>query len=146
LLWPLAGQDRRDARLDYVLFLLSARSHRGEATQRLETALAHADLPVQLRCDGLQSLARVRAGAGRYGEAVDLLHQLTRLRRQADDWLLLGQYEQARNQPAQAIEALESAVRINTWLPDVHRSLMQFYQRQGNLDRASWHQARAGIR
>jgi hypothetical protein len=146
LLWPLAGQDQRDARLDYVLFLLSARRNPGAATPRLETALSHPDLPVQLRCDGLQSLARTRAAAGRYGEAVDLLHQLTRLRRQADDWLLLGQYEQARNQPAQAVEALEKAVRINTWLPDVHRSLMQFYLRQGDRERAAWHQVRAGIR
>ena len=72
-----------------------------------------------------------------------LLRQLTRLRRNANDWLLVAQSEWAVGDEAAAVEALEAAVRINTWLPEVHRSLMQFYLQQGNLDRAAWHRARA---
>ena len=41
-------------------------------------------------------LAKARVAEGRHAEALDLLRQLTRLRRNSEDWLLLAQCELAR--------------------------------------------------
>src|SRR5207248_1226964 len=135
LLWPLAGLGLNDSRLEYVLFLLSAGRSPTQALRHLEKALAEPDLPIHLRCDGLHNLAKARAAEGRHAEALDLLHQLTCLRRNSEDWLLVAQSERARGNQAAAVEAMEAAVRINTWLPAVHRSLAEFYARQGDNGR-----------
>ena len=145
LLAPLAELGLRDSRLEYVLALVSSGKNLRQAIQHVEKALEYTDLPMHLRCDGMQVLAKARNAGGRHEEAVAMLRQLTRLRRNASDWLLLAQFERARGNQAGAVEASEAAVRINTWLPDVHRSLMQTSLQQGNRERANWHRARVGV-
>jgi tetratricopeptide (TPR) repeat protein len=48
-----------------------------------------------------------------FGEAVALMRQVTRLRRNADDWQNLGQYEQLLGNNDRAAKALSMALEID---------------------------------
>jgi predicted CXXCH cytochrome family protein len=106
-------------------------------------ALEHPDLDGQERCNALFLLADGYASQGRYAEAVAILRELHQLRRHALTWLLLAKCEEALGHQAAAEEALESAVRSDPRLWEVHEYLAKHYRRQGDEERATWHQQRA---
>lgn len=131
----------RDPVLDASLARLHFDLGRGDVVRHAQNALAHPDLVGQDRCNALFLLADARASEGRYEEAMTALRELTGLRRHPADWLLLARCEQARGRSD--VEALQKAVRINPRLWEVHRHLAEHYRREGNEERAAWHQRRA---
>lgn len=144
LLRPLVDPRRPDGALDFVLYLLDRERDPDRALPRAEQALADPHLPIHFRCDGLHDVAQARLKQGRPAEAIGLLRQLIRLRRQHRDWLLLAASEEACGNLPGGIAALEAAVRINTRQPQTHHLLAQYYQRKGDPQKAAWHQERAG--
>lgn len=102
-----------------------------------------AELPGQDRCDALFLVADAESARGRHANAVVALRELNSLRRHSLQWLLLADCERALNNPAAAVEALETAARINPRLWNVHRHLAEHHRQQGNRDRAAWHERRA---
>ncbi len=106
-------------------------------------ALADPGLAGQDRCTALFLLADEYHANGRNREAVDALHELTKLRRHPTDWLLLADCEGALGDQAGREAALEAATRINPRLWKVHRYLAEQYRRRGDRARADWHQQRA---
>jgi hypothetical protein len=115
----------------------------GGAGKHAVAALADPGLAGQDRCTALFLLADEYHTGGRNREAVEALHELTRLRRHPTDWLLLADCEGALGNQAGKEEALESATRINPRLWKVHQYLAEQYRRRGDRDRADWHQQRA---
>ncbi len=71
------------------------------------------------------------------------MRELTELRRHATDWLHLATFARAAGDEPAAEAALLTAVRINPRLSKVHRFLAEHYQKQGNVDKADYHQLRA---
>jgi predicted CXXCH cytochrome family protein len=126
----------RDPVLDISLARL-----REEFLPYVEDALADPDLVGHDRCNALILLADEHVRHRRYEDAAVAMRQVTELTRRAADWLKLAECEPAGS-PA-AVQSLETAVRIDVRLWQVHQYLAEHYRRQGDLERAAWHQQRA---
>jgi tetratricopeptide (TPR) repeat protein len=77
------------------------------------------------------------------GAAVGRLEELTRLRRFVEDWHLLGVCYLEQNQPGKALRALEQALAMRPFRPDIHEALAAAYLRSGDRQRAREHQDKA---
>jgi predicted CXXCH cytochrome family protein len=108
-----------------------------------ERALATTDLQASTRADTLLVLVNCHLRNREYGPAIDGLEKLTRLRRYSGDWRLLGLCYLEQDRLPQALAALQQAVAIRPWRPDVHLGLEQVYQRLGDYRRAMEHGDRA---
>lgn len=133
----------RDGELDASLAQLCFHRKVGEPLDLAQSALRYPNLAGQSRCDALFVLAREQAARGNYEEAIAALGELTQLRRYVFDWLYLANYRRAVGEEAAAREAILTAIRINPRQWDVHRYLAEQYRRQGDNERAAWHQQRA---
>jgi Tfp pilus assembly protein PilF len=71
------------------------------------------------------------------------LQELTRLRRFVEDWRLLGLCYLEQGQPRKALPALEQALAIRPFRPDVHAALAAAYLRLGDRQHAREHQEMA---
>jgi tetratricopeptide (TPR) repeat protein len=98
--------------------------------------------PGPVRVNGLLAQANWHARQGRYDEAIAAVREVTGLRRVAGDWALIGQFELLRGRQAEATVALEKSVAIDPMQVDVRRQLIANYWREGNTERAQWHEAR----
>lgn len=143
LLGSVRSAGLRDGGLDAGLAQLSFDLKVGNALEYAESALTHADLAGQSRCDALLVRAQVLAAQGETAEAVESLRELTQLRRYVFDWLFLANYTRDLGQEQLAREALVQATRINPRQWDVHRHLAGYYREHGDADRARWHELRA---
>ena len=132
-----------DGNLDAALAQLCFQRKVGKPLAYAQSAQTFPDLAGQARCDALFALAREQGDRGKSAEAITALEELTQLRRYVFDWLYLAKYRQAIGEEAAAKEALLTAVRINPRQWDVHRYLAEQYRRQGDKERAAWHQQRA---
>jgi hypothetical protein len=128
-----------DAALARVRFVLGL----GEYQSLAENALAQADVTGTDRCDSLYLIANALADAGRYSEAVAALRQLTAMRRQHLDWMLLADCEQKLGNEAAHKAALLAAVQINPRLTKAHRRLAELFRKDGEPENAEWHERRA---
>jgi predicted CXXCH cytochrome family protein len=134
---------RRDPALDAALARLHFDLGRDGVRTHAESALAHADLAGQDRCNVLFMLAEGEQRRGRHAEAAVRLRELTKLRRHPADWLMLADCEKSLGNEAAMIEALTTAVRINPRLWKIHAFLAEDSQRRGDVERAAWHRTRA---
>jgi hypothetical protein len=133
----------RDSAVEAALARIHFDLEQPGVAEHAERALADPSLDGQDRCNALLQLADRHVLAGRHREAAELLRKLTRLRRHPADWLLLADCERILGNEAAAYSALESAVRINPRLWKVHRDLADHYRKQGNEEKARWHERRA---
>jgi predicted CXXCH cytochrome family protein len=133
----------REGLLDVGLARLCADTGQGDVGALAESALGHADLAGQERCNALFLLADEHVRGQRWEEAAVALRELVSLRRHERDWELLGLCEGRLGNPAAAERALTMAVRINPRLWEVHQRLAEHQRRQGNAKQAAWHQRRA---
>ncbi|MBI1901640.1 MAG: hypothetical protein HYS13_11100 [Planctomycetia bacterium] len=142
LLSEVWGRGLRDGFLDSSLARL--RFEMGLDVQAYaESALTHSDIAGHERTNAMFLKTVALADQGRAEEARAVARQLTQLRRQSVDWVLLSGCEKALGDTDAAYRALETAVRINPRLVHVHRELADYYRRQGNGQRALWHEQRA---
>jgi predicted CXXCH cytochrome family protein len=108
-----------------------------------ERALASPEVEGQDRCVAGYLYAQALARGGRVQDAVTTVNSIARLRRNAADWILLGDCERALGHSAAEMDALTVAVRINPRLWEIHRYLADYYRQQGNEKQAAWHEQRA---
>jgi tetratricopeptide (TPR) repeat protein len=125
------------ARLDW-----QERNYAG-ANARVQQALEGKDLTADARADGLLILANCCVHEHNYAPAIEALEKVTKLRRYSGDWRLLGMCYLEQNQLPQALAALQQALVIRPWRPDVHLGLAMVYRRLGDADRANDHTAKA---
>jgi predicted CXXCH cytochrome family protein len=142
LLSEVWGQGLRDGLLDSSWARLRFEL-RLDVQDYAESALGHPDIAGHERTNAMFLKAYALAGQGRAREARGLVRELTRLRRQSFDWVLLADCEKALGDTEAAYQALETAVRINPRLVQVHKELAEYYRRQGAAQRAEWHEQRA---
>jgi len=62
------------------------------------------------------------------------------MRRNSEDWLLLGLAEFRNGRRSTAIDSLKKAIDIQPFRPDLHATLAEFYQRVGDSTLARRHQ------
>ncbi|HMF14487.1 MAG TPA: cytochrome c3 family protein, partial [Gemmataceae bacterium] len=106
--------------------------------------LGSPELTPQDRCAALSLYAEACAKQQRFAEAVPALRQLVRLRRVSDDWQLLAYCERSLGNIPQSVEALTTAATIDPRLERAHALLAPYHRQRGDLQRADWHQRRAG--
>jgi predicted CXXCH cytochrome family protein len=133
----------RDAEVDAELAQLCFDLRLGESLSYAESALMDPALAGQSRCDALLVLAQEQGKRENYASAHAALVELTQLRRNPLDWLLLATCKRALGERGAAEEALATAARINPRLWNVQRHLAEYYRQQGDAERAAWHQQRA---
>jgi tetratricopeptide (TPR) repeat protein len=143
LLFTVRDAGMRDPVLDSRLAQLCFTTKQGDPLAYAQSALADPELVGLDRCNALSVVANGRFAQGNAAEALSILRDLTRARRQPIDWLLVAECEQVVGNPAAAEDAMETAVRINPRMWVVHKHLAEFYRRQGKTDRAEWHLKRA---
>ena len=76
----------------------------------------------------------------RYPEAIMTLQELSTVRRNALQWMLRAQCEQALEHEPGVVESLLTAVSINPRNPTAHRFLANHFRKAGNASRAEWHE------
>jgi predicted CXXCH cytochrome family protein len=142
LLTAVHASGLRDGDLEAALVQLY-HDRKGDALSYAERALAFPNLAGQSRCDALFVRAEARADSGDYAGAIDVLRELTQLRRYVYDWLYMAKYARIIDDQATALEAAHAAIRVNPRQWDVHVFLADYYRQGGDVERARWHEKRA---
>jgi tetratricopeptide (TPR) repeat protein len=102
------------------------------ALQLAREALASETLSLKFRINTLYLASEVSLHTNRIDSARETLEQLTALRRQAQDWLLLALCRKGLGDLAGARRDLQQAVAIAPFRPDLHDQLAAVYERDGN--------------
>lgn len=143
----LAGGPRADVELERAQALLERVRKRGLHDGQVDAALAQIVLlrkdplapvlaaealhdpllPADPRSGVLSILATDLYNKGELDEAVQQLGELLRLRRNAPNWILLGNCELKRKNYPAATEAFEQAVAVDPKQIAAHRTLAQLY-------------------
>lgn len=128
-----------DASLARLRFILDVGNYQSLA----ERALKDPEIAGQDRSDAWFLIADAHFAAGRFPEAISALKQLTALRRQHMDWMMLADCQRKLGNDAAHKAALLGAVRINPRLWKVHRRLAELFRAEGDNEQAEWHERRA---
>jgi hypothetical protein len=110
----------------------------GQATRLAEAVLGNQPTSGQ-RANALLVLGDVYLKSTQPARAIGPFKQLTELRRQADDWLLLAICYQQLGESTRATEAARQAVRIQPARPDLHEVLGKLYRESNDREAAARH-------
>ena len=133
----------RDGGLEAGLARVRQELNDGDWVEHARLALEQRDLSGGDRCMSLFLIADADAVRKRHADAAKTLRELTQLRRDQNDWLLLADCERELGNRSAMDEALLNAVRINPRLWKAHQHLAQEFERKGDSKRAEWHRQRA---
>jgi tetratricopeptide (TPR) repeat protein len=114
----------------------------GGVLEHADAALGMPGLVGQERCMALFFKGDDHAAAGRYAEALPVLRELTRLRRNHSEWLLIADCERELGNRQAMIAALEMAVRIEPRQWKAHQALAEHYA-ASDPAKAEYHRKRA---
>jgi tetratricopeptide (TPR) repeat protein len=116
-----------------------------QAKEYFKELLQSRGVTPQLRTRVQFTAAASEMQAGNIDSAIPLLEELTRVRRSADDWRLLGLAHLEQNHPDRALAAYKQALAIRPFRPSIHFGLAEAYRRLGetalaqeHLDKAQW--------
>jgi hypothetical protein len=108
-------------------------------------ALMAKDLTTVQQAQAMAVLADDAIRAGDVPSAAKLLEGVTKLRRGAQDWVMLARCRLTLEQPQSALDALKQAEVIRPDRPDTHQLLAEAYRQLGdaansreNADKAKW--------
>jgi predicted CXXCH cytochrome family protein len=146
ILTDVRAKGLHDSALDIAVARLHFNLGLEDAGTIAEAALAESAqsprrLDPQDRCDALFMAADGLARAGRKADAIVKLRELVTLRRHSLQMRLLADCERDVGLPGY-IDTLESAVRINPRLVQVHAHLADHYRREGENAKAEFHRKR----
>lgn len=139
LLESVKDRGLRDGCVDAGLARIYALRSPQRAVDLALAALNDELLPPSERVNALFVLADNHFRQGRWPAALAALEPLTRLRRNAIDWMLLGFCRMRMGDEPGAIAALSRAAEINPFSSPIHAELAELYQRQGQFDLAERH-------
>jgi tetratricopeptide (TPR) repeat protein len=113
------------------------------AAKYAREALALKGVSGETRALALVILADCEMQDEHFRTATELLKELVTLRRYSEDWKLLGVCYRQQNQPREAVAALQQALALRPYRPDVHGLLADLYSRLGDGGRAAEHREKA---
>ena len=132
LLSRAAQESLRDGEVAAALAQIVWPRDRNAATAYAAQALEARKLSAVSRVNSLYALAAANCEQQRHDEALPILRRLTALRRNAGDWLLIGDCLLVDNRLDEAIAAYEKAVQIDPNLTEIHETLDVCYDRADN--------------
>ena len=134
-----------DGPADVWLAILRFERGMPEVTRYAQSALSDPQLSGQELCNALFFRADSQFQQKRYGDAVQTLQELGKLRRNSVQWLLMAQCQQALGNEVAMEEALLKAVQINPRLGNIHMKLAEIYRQRGDERRAKYHERRSSL-
>jgi Tetratricopeptide repeat/Cytochrome c554 and c-prime len=143
LLEAVRAAGLRDGETAAALADLYLKSDPERSGDYARTALESKDLSPDCRADALIHLAGEEVKEHRYASAIPLLKELVLLRRNSEDWGLLGICYLLQDQPKEAVAALQQALTIRPDAYLLHSQLADAYQKLGDADRAKEHREMA---
>ncbi len=126
----------RDGEVDTALAQLLWPRNPQLASQQATRALGDDTLSPVGRVNALYAVAANHVRQQHPQQALGVLRQLTRLRRNAADWAMMGDCYFALNEPSQAVGAFERAVEIDPNLLEIHELLTNHNAQSGDRRRA----------
>lgn len=126
----------RDGQVDAALAQIAVFAGNGSAVELATAALQDPLLPSDPRSGALSLLASRFAASGSYGAAATPLEELLKLRRNAPNWIQMGNLQIRRKNYAAAIQAFEQAVAVDPRQIEAHRTLAQLYEAIGKASEA----------
>jgi hypothetical protein len=133
----------RDAETVLGLAELAWRTDKTLAREYARQALAARDVSPKIRAMALMTLAYSDFQNNNDADAVTALEELTRVRRLADDWRILGLIHLRQGHPEQALGELKRALAIRPFRPAAHAALADAYERLGSARLAAEHREKA---
>jgi predicted CXXCH cytochrome family protein len=137
LLEDVRDQGLEEGVVAAALAAIASRTPGPQAPQLAALALGDLGLPATARIGVLYLLAADHYRNQRPDRAIELLQELTRLRRHSADWALLGFCELARRDSQAAIAAFEKSVAINPQQLSVHKELARLHEAAGAGEQAT---------
>jgi tetratricopeptide (TPR) repeat protein len=116
---------------------------RARARRYLEEMLRLPGAAPDKRAHALQHLANEAIQGHEWKSAIGWLEEATQLRRYAADWHLLGIAYLRQGQPLPALQALQRAVAIRPFRPQIHLALAEAYDELHDTQHASEHRDKA---
>jgi hypothetical protein len=101
------------------------------------------DAPLGPRSIALGMMARTALEERDYSSAVKLLQEVVSIRRQAQDWQLLGVAYSGLNQFDRALDAFQKSLEIQPAHHGGHQGIAEVYERIGDMKRAAEHKQKA---
>ena len=135
----------REGNVTSALSQILSQSQPSKAARYASEALEDPNILAVSKVQALYVLAADHLQNGRPKQAIESVTELTRMRRTAADWALLGYCEQLLGHTETAIAAFEQSVGINPRLLPIHRELVRLYQSRGDSEKAA-RQKRMGER
>jgi predicted CXXCH cytochrome family protein len=108
-----------------------------------QQALDAKDASAEVRANALILLASCEMKLHNYQAAIELLKQLVPLRRNSEDWVMLGMCQVLQNQPQEALVSLQKAQSIRPDNQPLHAELAKVYGLLGDAARSDENQAKA---
>lgn len=133
----------RDGPVALGLAALWHRKDPDKANRYAQEALQSEDLSGEQRAYALAIRADSLITTGDRQGAIDCLEEVVRIRRLAEDWRVLGNCYLEAGQPLKALAALQRAVEIRPYRPDIHEDLAHACLAVGDDRKAREHQAKA---
>jgi len=139
LLVEVKAAGLKDGEVDAALAQAAWAHDRAGSIKHARDALGASNLSPISRVNSLYALAAFYSESQQYAMALPILTQLTTLRRNAGDWMLLGDCLLASEDQTKAIAAYERAVQIDPNLVEIHTLLAEYYERTGKPEQAQKH-------
>ncbi|MCS6977788.1 MAG: tetratricopeptide repeat protein [Gemmatales bacterium] len=133
----------RDGALALGLAALWHRRDPAQASRFAEEALQDDLLSGEQRAYALAIRADCLITLGNRPAAIECLEEVVRIRRLAEDWRVLGNCYLEEGQITKALAALQKAVEIRPYRPDIHSDLANAYLAVGNDRKAQEHFAKS---
>jgi tetratricopeptide (TPR) repeat protein len=133
----------RDGAVATALAELHWKTDRTRTRRYADQALEATDLSPDNRAMALMLLATCDFEDRDFKSAIRRLEEVTRLRRLAEDWRLLGVCYLLDDQPRPALKAMEQALAIRPFRHNIHGGMFEVYRRLGDGRRAQEHLEKA---
>ncbi len=136
-----AGLREGDITIGLAVLCLRVAPARSRAYAR--EALAAKGVSPEVRANIVYFLAKRETEDHNYEAAIGLLKELVLLRRNSEDWALLGMCYLWQKQPREALTALQKGLSIRPDSYAIHFGLAETYRELGDTQRAQEHQEKA---
>lgn len=143
LLEGLHSRGMRDGMMASALAEALWQSDAAKAGAYAQEAMDDPTLSVPYRATALVIRADTLLRASNKEGAIPVLEQLVQMRRQVEDWRLLGLLYLEQGQPEKALKTLQQALAIRPYRYDVHGALAEAYRQTGNVILAAEHREKA---
>lgn len=122
----------RDAEMEATLAQLAWENDDPAAIGLAQAALNRPVISPRSRVIALFAVGETQFRAGQAGAAAEAIGQLVEMRRHSEDWLMLALCRSRLGETGPAVKAIEKAIAIHPFRPELHEAAAEIYGRAGD--------------